>query len=70
LALKPKPATERSTDKGSIQKAYAEGFEAGCERYGMAFQSAIAAIVAKVVREIGEWPSEGIIAIAMPYCPN
>jgi uncharacterized protein len=56
--LADKPRAQPMTDnKGAVQKAYAEGFKAGIDSYGMAWQSTIATMAAKIHREIGGWPS-------------
>jgi hypothetical protein len=56
LAEKPKVQTANAPDKVAIQNAYADGFKAAVESYGLAWQSTIGTMAAKIFREIGEWP--------------
>ena len=56
LAEKQGAPSPTAPDKLEIQRAYAEGFRAGQESYGTAFQSTMDTMAAKIFREITEWP--------------
>lgn len=57
LAAKPVASAKPVADHAAIKAAYADGFKAGVDSYGMAWQSTIGTMAAKIHREIGQWPA-------------